>query len=96
MTEAKMQITEQMIEQLEKLAKLSLTADERLSMQNDLQAILSYARKLEHLQTDGIEPAAYVQPISNVFRADVCTESTKREELLANAPAQNCAGAVYC
>ena len=81
-------VTEHTVEQIAKLAKLSLTEEERRLMQNDLQAILSYAQQLVELDARNIEPTAHGLPVFNVFRSDCCTQSTDREQLLANAPAQ--------
>ena len=73
-------ITDKTMDEIEILAKLHLTEEEKEKSRQDLQQMLDYVDMLNKLDTSDVEP------IKNVFREDVVLESTPREELLKNAP----------
>ena len=79
-------ITDKTMDEMEILAKLSLTDEEKEKSRNEMQKMLDYVELLNTLDTDGVEPLTHIFPIENVFREDVEEESTAREELLKNAP----------
>lgn len=81
-----MRLTEKEIEHVAGLARLNLTEEEKQKMTRELADIISFADKLNELDTQGVEPTAHVLPMANVFRRDVVRPSYDREELLANAP----------
>lgn len=83
-----MEITDQTIEYVSALAKLSLTPSEKEKAKKDLGDILGYIDVMKELDTDGIEPMSHAFPLKNVFREDVITNENDREELLKNAPKQ--------
>ncbi len=74
------------VDKVANLAKLSLTDDEKASMQSELGAIIGFADKLSEIDTDGVEITAHIVPITNVLRADAVTNQPDRDELLFNAP----------
>ena len=43
-------------------------------------------RKLDELDTDGVEPLSHIFGDQNVFREDVVTSGDNKEAMLANAP----------
>lgn len=69
-----------------KLAKLKLTEEEVRLFQEQLGEILSYFRKLEEVDTSGVEPLKEVLPLGSVWREDEPRESVSPEEALRNAP----------
>ncbi|HIC96656.1 TPA: Asp-tRNA(Asn)/Glu-tRNA(Gln) amidotransferase subunit GatC [Candidatus Bipolaricaulota bacterium] len=69
-----------------KLAKLKLTEEELELFREQLGKILEYFRKLQEVETEGIEPLEHVLPLENVFREDEPRESLSPEEALKNAP----------
>ena len=71
-------ITDKTMDEIEILAKLHLTEDEKEKSRQDLQQ--------NQLDTSDVEPLTHIFPIKNVFREDVVLESTPKEELLKNAP----------
>lgn len=75
-----MQIDDTIIERMEFLAKLSLSAEERERAGKEIEKILSYVEKLNELDTDGVEPLVHILPEENVFREDIVTgtEGTRR------------------
>lgn len=79
-------ITDKTMDEIEILAKLHLTAEEKEKSRTEMQQMLDYVDLLNQLDTDGVEPLTHIFPIENVFREDVVEESTKKEMLLANAP----------
>ena len=76
-------ITDKTMDEIEILAKLHLTEEEKEKSRQDLQQMLDY---VDMLNTSDVEPLTHIFPIKNVFREDVVLESTPREELLKNAP----------
>ena len=81
-------ITDDVMENVEILAKLTLEPEEREAVVEKLEEILHYVEKLNELDTDGVEPLVYISDQQNVFREDVVTGADGREALMANAPRQ--------
>ncbi len=79
-------ITDEIIENLEILAKLELSESEKEQAKLDMERMLAYIDKLGELDTENVEPTTHILPLQNVLREDVTTNSDTREELLANAP----------
>lgn len=84
-----MEITEQEVEHVAKLARLELSRDERTLFTRQLSDILTYIEKLNQLDTQDVQPMSHAVQLVNVFRQDAMTESLPREQALANAPAQH-------
>ncbi len=83
----KKRITDEVMENVEILAKLELSAQEREKAAEEMEKMLQYVEKLQELDTEKVEPMTYAVSVENVFREDVVTNSDRREEMLANAPA---------
>lgn len=81
-------IDDKLIEYLEALTRLELTANEREKAKKDLSSILQYIDLLNELDTEGVTPMSHVLPIQNVMREDEVKPSFEREEILKNAPQQ--------
>lgn len=81
-----MKITEQTVQYVAALAKLSISEEEKQKVAIDLEHILEYMETMNGLDTEGVEAMSHVLPIKNVFREDVVTNVDSREELLQNAP----------
>lgn len=81
-------ITDEVLENVEILAKLALTPGEREKVVEKLEEILDYVEKLNELDTEGVEPLVHISRQENVFREDVVTGEDGREALMANAPRQ--------
>lgn len=79
-------ITDKTMDDIEILAKLHLTDEEKEKSREEMQRMLNYVDMLNTLNTDDVEPLTHIFPVSNVFRDDVITESTPKEILLGNAP----------
>lgn len=79
-------ITDKTMDEIEILAKLELSQEEKERSRKEMQQMLDYVDMLNQLDTRNIEPLTHIFPIRNVFREDDVLESTSREELLKNAP----------
>ena len=79
-------ISDETIEYVGILAKLSLSDEEKENAKKDMGAMLDYIDKLSKLDTDNVEPMSHVFDVSNVFREDEVVDAGMREALLSNAP----------
>lgn len=82
----KIVIDDEVMDNVEILAKLSLTPQERDEAMEKMQEILDYMEKLGELDTDHTEPLVHLYADANVFREDVVTNGDMKEEMLAGAP----------
>ena len=83
---AKQIIDDTVMENVEILAKLALTEEERKKAKEKMQEMLDYVDKLNELDTDGIEPLSHTFSMGNVFREDVVTNGDDRDAMHDNAP----------
>ena len=74
------------IEHLGRLARLSVSDDEKILFAKQIDNILHYMDKLNELDTGNIEPTSHVISLSNVVREDLREPSLDREDALMNAP----------
>jgi aspartyl-tRNA(Asn)/glutamyl-tRNA(Gln) amidotransferase subunit C len=74
------------VETIAELAKLTLTDEEKLRLQEQLSDILNYAEMLQQLDTTAIPPTTSALPLNNVMRADEIRLSLSTEEALFSAP----------
>ena len=74
------------IEHLSRLARVTLTDDEKGLFGSQLNSILTYMEKLNELDTNQVEPTSHVIAIKNVLREDRPAEALSRDEALMNAP----------
>lgn len=81
-----MKITEETVDYISVLSRLSLPEEEKAAVTAELEKILQYMDRLESLDTAGVEPMSHVIPLDNVMREDSVLPSQDRDELLAGAP----------
>ena len=81
-------ITDETIDEIEILAKLTLSPNEGEQAKSDLSEMLSYIDTLKELDTEGVEPMSHAFPLVNVMREDVVTNGDGKKDSLANAPAE--------
>ncbi len=74
------------VEHVAALARLGLTADEKVRLSEQLSSILEHISVLSRLDTDSIPPTAQVIEVANVLRDDDIRPSLPRDAILANAP----------
>ena len=83
-----MKITQETIEYVAALTKLTLSEEEKKQTTLDLERILDYIETMNGLDTEGVESMSHVLPVKNIFREDIVTNGDNREEILKNAPRQ--------
>ena len=81
-----MKITNQTVEDLAKLSKLSFDDESKEVMRKDLENILEMCEKLKEVNTDDVEPLIYMTNSQTVLRDDVVEQEISHEEALKNAP----------
>ena len=69
------------------LARIALSADELAVYEEQLEAILEHAERVQQLPTEGIPPTSHPVPMTNAFRDDDVTGSLSAADVLAGAPA---------
>jgi aspartyl-tRNA(Asn)/glutamyl-tRNA(Gln) amidotransferase subunit C len=74
------------VEHIAHLARLRLTAEEKMKFSAQLNSILIYVEKLSELDTTGVEPTSHVLALSDVMREDGVRASLAQDEALLNAP----------
>ncbi|MEK6581623.1 MAG: Asp-tRNA(Asn)/Glu-tRNA(Gln) amidotransferase subunit GatC [Nitrospirota bacterium] len=74
------------VEHIAKLARLSVSEEEKELFGPQLNGILSYMEKLNELDTKDVGPTSHVLSLSNVMRDDMPGNSIPREDALMNAP----------
>ena len=79
-------IDQQTVEKIAHLARLELTAGEKVDMIKDMTQILDFMDKLNEIDTTGIEPLVYMNDEVNVYREDIVIQKITHEEALMNAP----------
>jgi aspartyl-tRNA(Asn)/glutamyl-tRNA(Gln) amidotransferase subunit C len=77
--------TVETVDRVARLARLSLTDDERNTFARQLDQILAYAESIQALDTDGVEPMSHASGTER-FREDAPAKSLDRERALAEAP----------
>jgi aspartyl-tRNA(Asn)/glutamyl-tRNA(Gln) amidotransferase subunit C len=81
-----MNIDKETIQKLAHLAKLDVNPDNEDALISDMKNIISWVKKLEELDTSGIDPLTHMSFESNVFRSDVPKNELTHKSLLKNAP----------
>jgi aspartyl-tRNA(Asn)/glutamyl-tRNA(Gln) amidotransferase subunit C len=78
-------VTVETVDHVARLARLSLTPEERESFARQLDEILAYAEKVQALDTSGVEPMSHAAA-TEAFRDDTPRPCLPREAALAAAP----------
>lgn len=81
-----MKLSTEQVRHIAELAKLSLTPEETERCREQLSAILDYADTLQRVDVAGIEPMSHAVALTNAMRPDTASDSSPRDEILANAP----------
>jgi len=86
-----MSLSKKDVEHVARLARLSLSEEEKERFTQQLDTILTYIEKMSALDTQNVPPTSHVLPLSNVWRDDKMEPSTSAtlgspEDILANAP----------
>ena len=81
-----MNIDDQLLDKLAKLAKLKIPEDQKESMKGQLSEIITWMDKLREVDTEGVEPLTNMSEEVNASREDKIKQAVNRDKLLANAP----------
>lgn len=79
-------ITKDQVKHVAHLARLAITDDEAEKLTEELTAIIGFAKQLNELDTEGVEPTTHVLDMKNVMRKDEPKPWITQEEALKNAP----------
>ena len=90
----KIKVSAEQVKHVGTLARLDIESHEIQAYQNHLQKILDYARELNEVKTDGVEPLFspvyeyldHYKKEKTYLREDKIQASLENEELLKNAP----------
>ena len=74
------------VDYVARLARLTLSPEEKVKMAGQLSSILDIARRVQELNTEGVEPTSHVISMPAVLRDDLTRPSLAREKALQNAP----------
>lgn len=78
-----------MIDKVAHLARLEVQEEEKRSLLDDMNKILTFMDKLNEVDTTGVDPLIYMSDEINVLREDVVKFEISREKALMNAPKQD-------
>lgn len=81
-----MEITDELLDHLSEMAKLSFVGEERPLMKAKLEKMTLFMEQLNEVDTKGVEPLIFMTDEVNVLRDDVPMETITHEEALKNAP----------
>lgn len=81
-----MKVSEEQVQNIAKLAKLSFKKEELGTFVKHFNEILEYFNKLNELDTKNVVPLYHVHDVKNVFRKDETVKSYQRDEIQKNAP----------
>ena len=85
-----MQISDNEVKHIAKLARLNLAESEMANYKKNLEEILEFADTINHVNTENINETIGTNEKCNVFRKDeIKQEDTDKELLLSNAPSQD-------
>lgn len=84
-----MSLSQQQVEKVALLARLTLSAEETTQMTSQLNDVVAYVNHLSEVDTEGVEPMAHAVEVHDVLRPDENAASLPREEALANAPSHS-------
>lgn len=81
-----MKITDEKIDTLAHLSRLSFQGAEKENIRKDLEKILEMCEKLKEVNTQGVEPLIYMSDSHTVLRKDKVIQEISKAEALKNAP----------
>ena len=81
-----MKVTDELIDHLANLSRLSFKPEEKEAVRIDLEKMISFIEKLKEVDTTGVEPLLFMSDEVTVLREDVVEGSISQEVALQNAP----------
>ncbi len=84
-----MKVTDELIDNLSKLARLEFVDAEKEEIKKDLEQMITFIEKLNEIDTSGVEPLLHINENVNVLREDEIQGSITRQDAFKNAPLHN-------
>lgn len=84
-------ISDEQIEHIAKLARISLSTDEKKKFPKELSSILGYVQKIDEVETKGIALSPHLDQ-TNRLREDACKKPLDSDDALSNRASQSHAG----
>ena len=81
-----MEITNEMVDKLANLSKLSFNEIEKENIKTDLGKMIGFIEQLQKIDTTGVEPLLHMSDAVNVLRKDELQGGITKQEGLQNAP----------
>ncbi|MFY8129301.1 MAG: Asp-tRNA(Asn)/Glu-tRNA(Gln) amidotransferase subunit GatC [Chitinophagaceae bacterium] len=81
-----MEITNELVDKLAHLSKLSFNNTEKESIKADLSKMIGFIEQLQQIDTQGVEPLQHMSDAVNVLRKDEQQGSISQQDGLLNAP----------
>jgi aspartyl-tRNA(Asn)/glutamyl-tRNA(Gln) amidotransferase subunit C len=81
-----MEVNDDLIEHLCKLANLEFDAPGKQEIRADLEKMIGFVEKLKEVDVSGVEPLLYMGEETDVLREDHFEPSIARTDALRNAP----------
>ena len=81
-----MSLNPEEVRRIARLARLELSPDEVGRTGDQLNGILAFIEQLQAVDTHGVVPMAHAMDVVQRLRADVVTESDRRDAFQATAP----------
>jgi aspartyl-tRNA(Asn)/glutamyl-tRNA(Gln) amidotransferase subunit C len=82
-----MSVDIQTVKRVARLARIAVSEEDAERMTGELNTILGFVEQLNEVDVSGVEPMTSVIPMEMKKRADVVTDGSKVEDIVANAPA---------
>ncbi len=82
----KQHLSKKEVEHVARLAHIELSEEEKALFTEQFNEILEYFKKIDAVDTEGIEPTYHILDLENVSRKDVKKPSLTTEDALGNAP----------
>jgi aspartyl-tRNA(Asn)/glutamyl-tRNA(Gln) amidotransferase subunit C len=79
-------LSEEVVQQVAKLARLSLTSQECAEFAKQLSSVLAHFDHVSKINTDGVEPLVSPTDMEQFWREDIAQTWADPETALANAP----------
>lgn len=81
-----MQVDENTVRRIARLARISITDEEAKSLESELTGILNWVEQLDEVETDDVEPMTRVVAQDLKMRDDQVTDGEIADDIVKNAP----------
>lgn len=81
-----MEVTDNLVDDLANLSRLSFNNAEKEEIKADLQKMIAFVEKLQELDVAGVAPLLHMTDAVNIYRNDEVKGSMQKTAALQNAP----------